>query len=385
LRKLTIITDVPTPYRIYTFNLLCDKLKIENIDFEVYFLGETAAHRYWEIDKSTLKFKFYFEKGIKIVFTRRSFYFNPNIILKLINSDIDNIILGGGWSQPSIILILILSKFKKWKTYFWLELNENSVYFNNFFMNFIRLKIISLSNNFILPGESALKFFKKINYKLFNYIFFPNLINETFYLREDKIGLDQFCESSDQIEKKMVFWPCRLNEHDKGVINFLGIIKDHLILNKDLIKIVIAGEGPDRQIISSFINKNRLENIVELKGFLNQDQIKNYYYTSHLFLLPSLIDPNPLSVVEALWSSLPIMISSNCGNSLESVVEELNGWVLNLSDPESIIDSWTMFVKSDNDKLKKMGKESFKIANKYFDSNSEIQNLIKALKNDNGS
>ena len=358
---------------------------MENIDFEVYFLGETAAHRYWEIDKSTLKFKFYFEKGIKIVFTRRSFYLNPKIILKLINSDIDNIILGGGWSQPSIILILILSKFKKWKTYFWLELNENAVHFNNFFMNFIRLKIINLSNNFILPGESALKFLKKINYKPFNYIFFPNLINETFYIRDHKIDLVQFHESSEQIEKKIVFWPCRLNEHDKGIINFLDIIKDILILNKDLIKIVIAGEGPDRQIISSFIKKNRLENIVELKGFLNQDQIKDYYYTSHLFLLPSLIDPNPLSVVEALWSSLPIMISSNCGNSSESVVEGLNGWVLNLSNPKLVLDSWAMFVKSDKDKLKKMGIESIKIANNYFSSNIEIQSLINALKNDNGS
>jgi glycosyltransferase involved in cell wall biosynthesis len=138
-------------------------------------------------------------------------------------------------------------------------------------------------------------------------------------------------------------------------------------------------------VISNFIEKNRLENVVELKGFLNQDQIKYYYYTAHLFLLPSLIDPNPLSVVEALWSSLPIMISSNCGNSFESVVEERNGWILNLSDPESIVDSWTMFVKSDSDKLKKMGRESLKIANKYFASNREIQNLIKALKNDYGS
>ena len=380
MKKLTIITDVPTPYRIYTFNLLCEKLQIENIDFEVYFLGETAAHRYWEIDKSTLKFKFYFEKGIKIVFTRRSFYFNPKIILKLINSDIDNIILGGGWSQPSIIMILILSKFQKWKIYFWLELNENAVYFNNFFMNYIRLKIISLSNNFILPGENALNFLNKIYFKPFNYIFFPNLINETFFKKDDKIGLNQFCESSAQIDKKIIFWPCRLNEHDKGIINFLGIIKNQLILNEDLIKIVIAGEGPDRQMISNFIKKNHLESIVELKGFLNQDQIKNYYYTSHLFLLPSLIDPNPLSVVEALWSSLPIMISTNCGNSSESVVEELNGWVLNLSDPKSIVKSWIQFVKSDNNKLKSMGKESFEIANKYFDSKKEINNLIQSIK-----
>lgn len=380
MRKLTIITDVPTPYRIYTFNLLCKKLKIENIDFEVYFLGETAAHRYWEIDKSTLKFKFYFEKGIKIVFTRRSFYFNPKILLKLIYSEIDTIILGGGWSQPSIIMILILSKFKNWKTYFWLELNENAVYFNNSFMNYIRLKIISLSNNFILPGQNALNFLNKIYLKPFKHILFPNLIDEIFFKNEDKIGLNQFCESSNQINKKIIFWPCRLNEYDKGIINFLSIIKDQLILDKDLIKIVIAGEGPDRQNISRFIEKNSLESIVELKGFLNQDQIKNYYFTSHLFLLPSLIDPNPLSVVEALWSSLPIMISSNCGNSSESVVEELNGWVLNLSDPKSIVDSWNKFVKSDSTKLKNMGKESFKIASKNFDSNSEIEKLIQSIK-----
>ena len=47
-----------------------------------------------------------------------------------------------------------------------------------------------------------------------------------------------------------------------------------------------------------------------------------------IFLLASLRDPCPLSVVEALWMSKPLLISNHCGNISEALVESKMDLVL---------------------------------------------------------
>ncbi len=380
MRKLTIITDVPTPYRIYTFNLLSEKLKIENIGFEVYFLGETAAHRYWEIDKSTFKFNYIISRGIKFVFTNRTFYFNVDIIKICFKSHIDTLIVGGGWSQPTIILLLFLSKFKKWRVFFWLELNESALFFNNPIINYLRKTIINLTSNYLLPGNRALLYLKKLNKRSFNHIFFPNVIDENFYTMSNHCIRNNKIESSlNKFGIRQVIWPARLNEREKGIIKFLSIISEKLLNCNEEIKIIIVGEGPDREVISEFLKNRNLNKVVELKGFVSQNEMKNLYLSSDLFLLPSLIDPNPLSVIEALWSSLPIMISNHCGNSIEAISGSRNGWLLELEDEELVKKSWQQFLDSDDNQLSLMRTNSLNIAKKYFNSNNSIDSLIDNL------
>ena len=61
-----------------------------------------------------------------------------------------------------------------------------------------------------------------------------------------------------------------------------------------------------------------------------------YYAASDLFLLPSIHDPNPLSVVEALHSGLAVAISDRCGNVEEGVMDGDNGFVEGIPLPASI-------------------------------------------------
>ena len=55
-----------------------------------------------------------------------------------------------------------------------------------------------------------------------------------------------------------------------------------------------------------------------------------------IFLLASLRDPCPLSVVEALWMSKPLLISNHCGNISEALVESKNGFSFDPLSSKSI-------------------------------------------------
>ena len=183
----------------------------------------------------------------------------------------------------------------------------------------------------------------------------------------------------NKVPHRQVIWTARLVESEKGIIKFLSIILDLLLKPNNNIKIIIVGEGPDRRMISDFLASNSLNHIVSLKGWVSQNDMIKFYRSSDLFLLPSVRDQNPLSVIEALWSSLPLMISNRCGNHYEALYGKKNGWLLDIDNEASVRSCWQQFSILNDEELSKMGIESFATANKYFKSEESLNHLIYEL------
>jgi len=75
---------------------------------------------------------------------------------------------------------------------------------------------------------------------------------------------------------------------------------------------VLVGDGPERENMTSFCNRENLHN-VSLTGFINQSQIAPYYVASDVLAMPSSLDAYGLSVSEATAFGLPIVISDRVG------------------------------------------------------------------------
>ena len=120
----------------------------------------------------------------------------------------------------------------------------------------------------------------------------------------------------------VALWPARLVPV-KGVLEFLSIIDRGLLSGW---KVVILGQGPPEVEIQKLIQSKGLDSQVFVRPYLAYEKMPCVYATADLFLLPSLYDPNPLSVVEALHSGLPILVSSSIGNYPEACYPERNGW-----------------------------------------------------------
>ena len=81
-----------------------------------------------------------------------------------------------------------------------------------------------------------------------NFFLLPNIVNEKKFKPNSKY------KKHDEV---IAFWPARLHEKSKGIINFLIRVKD-IILKNTKFKILIAGDGPDKNKILNFIKDNKL-------------------------------------------------------------------------------------------------------------------------------
>ena len=124
-------------------------------------------------------------------------------------------------------------------------------------------------------------------------------------------------------------------------------------------------------------NEKNKWRIVLIKTIDNKVPI--YYRAADLMLLPSIQDMNPLCVVEALHSGLPIALSDQAGNVKEAVSDGENGWVLPVLDKIAYKKKLEMVFTSNKDLLQKMGRFSKDKFAQFWDSKKAIKNFCNSI------
>jgi glycosyltransferase involved in cell wall biosynthesis len=120
----------------------------------------------------------------------------------------------------------------------------------------------------------------------------------------------------------------------KGQISFLFVgtlsngkqplyaiqLVEQLYKNDNNVQLTLYGEGDERNMLESYISRNKLENFVFLKGNQDQETIKKAYCENHFVVLPSLSEGWPKAVAEGMfWGCLPIASKVSCvPNMLEN-------------------------------------------------------------------
>jgi len=93
------------------------------------------------------------------------------------------------------------------------------------------------------------------------------------------------------------------------------------------IHLTLIGDGPDRSYIERLVKDNNLGRNVELKGSVKNDFINDYLSDSDIYILMSRNEGLPISIIEAMRASLPI-ISTNVSGIPELVTTDYNGILL---------------------------------------------------------
>lgn len=88
----------------------------------------------------------------------------------------------------------------------------------------------------------------------------------------------------------------------------------HTLLRQKIpAEIHLYGEGPLREIITSYIRQNKMEHLAFLHGNVNSDTLKTAYQNSHFLLLLSDSEGWPKAIAEAMWwGCVPIATAVSC-------------------------------------------------------------------------
>ena len=239
---------------------------------------------------------------------------------------------------------------------------------NGKYTNCIRGKCIKNSSLKSLLGAIEGKYYrnKKIYLEQIDKIiapsdYFEKMLEKDGFASEKIMMLHNFVDTTQydvNIEDEgYAFYFGRLAK-EKGIFDLLDAIK-----NLKGRKLLIAGDGPDKEKINEYIKTNNLKSTVKLLGFLKQDEIKNYVRKARVVIVPSLGSENcPYSILETLAIGRPI-IGSNLGGIPELVVNNECGYIY---DNKKMLIEKLEKLLNDESLAKKMGENAKKMAVKRF-------------------
>lgn len=169
---------------------------------------------------------------------------------------------------------------------------------------------------------------------------------------------------------------------EKGILNLVEAIN-----NISGARLIIAGDGPERENIEAYIKEHKLEDRITLLGYLNQDGIRENIRKCRFVAVPSICFENcPYSVLEAMEIGKPI-IGSRIGGIPELVKDNVNGYTYAYDNINELTDKLKILFEDDekimefSDNSKRLYKENYsaeayynklmKVYNKYIKTDKE--------------
>lgn len=167
----------------------------------------------------------------------------------------------------------------------------NNLYY--FFYSLLHYRAITNCQNLITMSKYSKKE-KEYLYKIKNVW----VLNAALFQKETEVFV-----SKHNLDEKYLLCISRLDKHKK--VNEL--IENFLNLNKDY-KLIIIGEGSERNNLTKLIIKNNLINRVHLKGFISDDEIGKYIKKCFCFVSLDIGDFK-ISMFDALKYGKPVIIN----------------------------------------------------------------------------
>jgi glycosyltransferase involved in cell wall biosynthesis len=316
-------------------------------------------------------------KGYK--FFKKYGYINLGLI-NLVKSN--DVIIIGGYEQPTYIMLSLLCRlYKKPYIIIFDGISPKKVYeAENPAKFLLKSLVIKHANSIFGNGTvSKLYFSKKFNYnsdKIFNQYLTVD-IDKIVDLGKQKEILRKEIRQKLNIDndKKVIIYSGRLIKQ-KNVDSIIKAI--NVLDNKESYILLILGDGEEKENLLNLAKELKVN--LRMAGFISkQEELFKHYYAGDLMILPSNNEVWGLVVNEAMAAGLAVIVSDECGCSLDLVRDGENGFVVHAGDVKDIANAIKDIFKNDN--YIKFGERSKEIIGKwkFEDSRSSFEKMIKEL------
>ena len=137
-------------------------------------------------------------------------------------------------------------------------------------------------------------------------------------------------------------------------------------------KLVIVGDGRERNTLENLVVELNLESNVEFIGFSSQPS--EYVNNADVFVLPSLSEGFGIAAVEAMFAKKPVLCTS-VGGIPEFVSHNSNGWLFNPTKLEELSSLLKSIHALSQEELKHIGQEGYDTVIEKFTVENYIKNL----------
>jgi glycosyltransferase involved in cell wall biosynthesis len=140
--------------------------------------------------------------------------------------------------------------------------------------------------------------------------------------------------------------------------------------------LVMLGAGSQAELIHNIFTEGGVLERVHFPGVVGQDNLPDYYRLADLYLSASRTDGTSISLLEAMASGRPAVVSDIPGNR-EWIQAGVNGWLFKDGDPEAMAESIKQAIQQ-REALDEMGAAARRIAEQRADWQKNFPELFRA-------
>lgn len=374
MKRISFVMNIPSPYRLHTFKHMYVTCQRRGIDFHVHFMARGHAERpaSWLNPKIDFPHTYWRDYG-------RSFHhFNPGLIWELIRNPPDWIHLGSPFDTFTCIALAFLAR--KAILCAGSEGNTKTPGQLHGIKGWMKRAVYSRCRYVTVAGQEGVRFValhqSLTKKKMPEPILLPNLVDETrfrpreYWHQED---IARCRKTMGAVEgERLCLIPARFI-WEKGLVPFFKLLTPEMLKGWH---ITIMGHGPLRQEVESVMRERGVDRFVSIIESIPYDDMPVCYAAADLMLLPSVQDQNPLTVIEALHSGLPLALSDRVGNVDEAVTEGRNGWVLPVTDEGRFKITLEKVFATGKIQLAEMGNRSLKENTLFWNTQKAIDRFL---------
>lgn len=349
---ITIITNIPTPYRIPLFNEIRRQLESKDLRLKVVFGAANSSRRKWNVDMLECEFDY------EILSSRKIPLHDPEKeilaytrVLNIVKKENPCAIIITGFSFATTKLWL-RSLFKNIKYIIWSGAVLNRYYRQDSFLRRLHRRIlIKRASGFVAYGTKAKEYLISLGADPEKVSIGINTVDTEFFKNETKkISI------VPGNNKKYLLSVGHLMKGKRIDLLFYAI-KSLLKKRNDFI-LKLVGSGPEIENLKVLADKLNIVDYVSFEGFKQKGDIPKYFAEADCFLFPSGYDIWGLVLIEAMAAGLPCVSSIASGVTCDLIEDSMNGFAVDFHDIEKVTEKidWIF----DNPELsKKIGQNAY--------------------------
>ncbi len=192
------------------------------------------------------------------------------------------------------------------------------------------------------------------------------------------LNLNEYAyEPIDNIKRPIKFLFIGRLLKEKGIHEFIAAVKQVKQRYPDA-QFTVLGEIDSANLGAlpqSELDGLTFSNIINYPGQVNN--VQEWIADSHVFVLPSYREGVPRSTQEAMAIGRAV-ITTDVPGCRETVVDGVNGFLIEKWNPQALAEKMIYFIENP-EQIKKMGEESYKMAQEKFDADKVNKRLISML------
>jgi glycosyltransferase involved in cell wall biosynthesis len=332
-RRLVILTEIISPYRIPLFNTLARE---PGVDLHVIFLAETdPSFRQWEVYKEEINFSYQVLPSWRRRVGRYNMLLNFGLrgALRAAHPDL---ILCGGYNYIVSWQALFWSQRRGVPFFLWSESNLQDMRGGHAPVELLKRKFLKLCSGFVVPGRSAREYLhihRVDDARIFTAL---NAVDNGLFSAATVVAKQNGATHRAELSlpDHYFLFVGRLVP-DKGVFDLLSAYAKLDGRIRQQIGLVYVGEGVSRLQLEE-LAASVSPGMVQFAGFVQRDRLATYYALAEMLILPTYSDPWGLVVNEAMACGLPVIVSRVAGCAADLVKENWNGLLVPPRDASSL-------------------------------------------------